>query len=101
MRSPGQLTEDDAVTMDHAVAGVARDSWRRAIALYTLAIEAEPGAWEPLLGRARAYACIGMWCVGVHSTSLLGNSVRCRVRGRCVRCNLSCDGCAVWLLMRV
>ncbi len=43
--------------------GLARDGWRRAIALYTLAVEAEQGAWEPLLGRARAYAAIGMWCV--------------------------------------
>ena len=39
------------------------DGWRRALALYTLAVEVEPSAMEPLLGRARAYAAIGMWCV--------------------------------------
>ena len=101
MRSPGQLTEDDAVTMDQAVAGVARDSWRRAIALYTLAIEAEPGAWEPLLGRARAYACIGMWCVGRPSTSRDGHFVVALSGADACGCDLSCDGCTVWLLMRV
>jgi hypothetical protein len=49
---------DEAAEFEGAMA---EDSWRRAIALYTLAAQAEPHAWEPLLWRARAYAAIGLW----------------------------------------
>ena len=85
------LEEDTSVADGGAQGGLARDGWRRAIALYTLAVEAEQGAWEPLLGRARAYAAIGMWCVRCRWVSC------CR---QCV-CVLACGACIVAGFLRI